>query len=95
MRWSSQYCLFVWGPNIGTGGSSKWEEREEGGKSWSYPKPLGMEGDKVNLVRLTRASFCVTHVGGERGTKGGHSAKGMQGQFPPGHALLRSDEKKQ
>lgn len=86
MRWSSQYCLFLSGcPNIGT------EVREDGGKSWSYPKHLGMEGDKDYSERLIRGAFCVV---GKEGQGRGQEAKGREGQFPPGHALLRSDEKK-
>lgn len=74
MRWSSQYCLLSGCPNIGTGGYfSKREERKEGGESWSYPKHVGMEGDKVYSERLIRGAFCFTCRG--KGTGGSISKK--------------------
>lgn len=63
-------------PNIGTAGYFSKGGREAGGrgKSWSYPKHLGMEGDKVNSIRLIRGAFCVSHVGGKE-TRGGSISK--------------------
>lgn len=47
----------------------KREERKEGRKSWSFPKHLGMECDKVYTEGLIRGVFCFFTCG-EKGTRG-------------------------
>lgn len=39
-------------------------KKETGKEVRSYPKHLGMEGDKVRLNKVTRGVFCVFTCGG-------------------------------
>lgn len=65
MRWSSQYCLFCLDVQIlGHKATFLKGKGRGGGESWSYPKNLGMEGNKVYLQRC-----------GEKGTRGAISKR--------------------